>query len=306
MGNIPHVPEPSAPTIGLVHLVWAPLGPEPLRAFLRSYRAHPAGAPHELVILLNGAREDRDAQRDRGQQDRRDARRDARERDPAAASPLTHATLAAELRGVEHRLIALEQPLLDLAAYGEAARQLEHARLCFLNSYSVILADDWLGHLARAAALPDVGLAGATGSWESRAALVHGSALHWAYQLAKLPAKRRAFPGFPNPHIRTTAFMLRRDLVLALGLERAHDKDAAYLLESGRQSITRQVQARDLRAVVVGRDGHVYDFAEWPRSRTYRGGEQANLLVADNRTSDWQHATPELRRKLSRQAWRER
>jgi hypothetical protein len=301
VGNIPHVPEPSAPTIGLVHLVWAPLGPEPLRAFLRSYRAHPAGAPHELVILLNGAREDRDAQRDRGQRDRRDAR----ERDPAAAPPLTRATLAAELRGVEHRVIALERPLLDLAAYGEAARQLEHARLCFLNSYSAILADDWLGHLAHAAALPDVGLAGATGSWESRAALVHGSALHWAYQLAKLPAKRRAFPRFPNPHIRTTAFMLRRDLVLALGLERAHDKDAAYLLESGRQSITRQVQARDLRAVVVGRDGDVYDFAEWPRSRTYRGGEQANLLVADNRTSDWQHATPELRRKLSRQAWRE-
>jgi hypothetical protein len=284
--------------VGLVHLVWAPLGPEPLRAFLRSYETHPAGADHELVILLNGAQEaPQDAPRDRRDADQLDASR--------AVAPLTRATLAAELSGVAHRLIELERPLLDLAAYGEAARRLEHARLCFLNSYSAILADDWLGHLACACELPDVGLAGATGSWESRAALVHGSALHWAYQLAKLPTKRRAFPRFPNPHIRTTAFMLRRDLALTLGLERARDKDAAYLLESGRRSITRQVQARDLRAVVVGRDGHVYDFAQWPHSRTYRGGEQANLLVADNRTSDWQRAAPELRRKLSRQAWRE-
>ncbi len=40
--------------IAVVHLVWGPLGPEPLRDFLRSYHAHDAGAPHELVVLFNG------------------------------------------------------------------------------------------------------------------------------------------------------------------------------------------------------------------------------------------------------------
>jgi hypothetical protein len=265
---------------------------EPLRAFLRSYRAHSAGAEHELIVLLNGVESNA-------------AGGEAGLPVHGTSPALTRAEVASELHGVEHRLIELDTPLLDLAAYGEVARQLEHERLCFLNSYSVILADGWLHALARVAAQPDVGLAGATGSWESRAELVNGSAMHWIYQLVKLPSNRRGFPRFPNPHIRTTAFMLKRDLALTLGLERAGNKNSAYLLESGRHSITRQLQARGLRAVVVGRDGREYDCADWARSGTFRAGEQENLLVADNRTCDWQRAAPELRRILAYAAWRD-
>jgi hypothetical protein len=256
--------------IALVYLAWAPLGPAPLREFVRSYRAHPAGAEHELVVVLNGE---------------------------------PRAPLLAELRGVEHRLIVLERPLLDLPAYDVAARELEHERLCFLNSYSSILADGWLGLLARALGDPGVGLVGATGSWESQAEWIRGRPMYWPYQLAGLRRARRDYPRFPNPHIRTTAFMLERPQLLEMGLERAADKRATYLLESGPHSITRQVQAQDLRAVVVGRNGRTHDVEEWPRSATYRAGGQQNLLIADKRTRDWERATPRLRRRLSRDAW---
>jgi hypothetical protein len=280
----------AAADIALVHLVWAPLGPKPLQAFLRSYSAHPAGAEHELVLVVNGIGLDKPRASSTGTAN--------------DVTPLSRKRLAAELGEIPHSLIELERPLLDLAAYGEAARRLEHERLCFVNSYSVILADGWLGHLARVFEQPGVGLVGATGSWESRSELVHGSALHWAYQLAKLPAKRRGFPRFPNPHIRTTAFMLDRRLALELGLDRVHDKDTAYLLESGRDSITRQLQRRGLQTLVVGRDGYGYASQEWSGSRTFRAGAQSNLLVADNRTSQWQSAGRELQRSLSYQAWR--
>ena len=120
-----------------------------------------------------------------------------------------------------------------------------------------------------------------------------------------LRAARREYPRFPNPHVRTTAFMLDRATVATMGLEHVRDKRAAYLLESGRASITRQVQQRGRRAVVVGRDGRVYDVDEWPRSRSYRSGRQENLLVADNRTRDWQQASPRRRRRLSLDAWGE-
>ncbi len=39
--------------IAVVHLVWGPLGAGPLQEFLASYKRHPAGAEHELVVLLN-------------------------------------------------------------------------------------------------------------------------------------------------------------------------------------------------------------------------------------------------------------
>jgi hypothetical protein len=271
--------DPGTGMIGLVHLVWAPLGPAPLREFLRSYHAHPAGVEHELIVVLNGA----DSSFPAGEQAR--------------------AALLAELTGTEHRLIALERPVLDLAAYGLAARALEHQRLCFLNSYSVILVDEWLANLARALADPEVGLAGASASWESQAEWIRGKARYWPLQLATLRGARGDYPRFPNPHVRSTAFMLGRELALDLGLEGARGKRLAYLLESGRQSITRQVQQRGLRAVVVGADGSSYDVADWPRSATFRAGGQQNLLVADNRTGDWRDASPRLRRRLSLDAW---
>jgi hypothetical protein len=261
--------------IGLVHLVWGPLGPRPLREFLRSYRDHTAGAEHELVIVLNGA------------------------------SEVDRAALLAELTDTKHRLIELEHPVLDLPAYGLAARQLQHRRLCCLNSYSTILADGWLGQLAHALNDPAVGVAGATGSWESQAEWIRGKARYWLYQLAQLRRAREDYPRFPNPHIRTTAFMLDRQLLLEMGLERAADKRATYLLESGRDSLTRRILGKELRPVVVGRDGRAYDIEEWPRSATYRAGGQENLLVADNRTRDWEHASPRLRKRLSRDAWGE-
>ncbi len=200
--------------IGLVHLVWAPLGPEPVREFVRSYHAHPSGAEHALTIVLNGT-----------------GRPGSGGEGSGVAADRARAALLAELKGTDHRVISLERPVLDLAAYGEAARRLEHERVCFLNSYSVILADDWLGLLAAALEDESVGLVGASASWESQAEWVRGRVRHWPRQLVGLPRARRDYPRFPNPHIRTNAFMLDRRSLVEMGLERAAEKRATYLLE---------------------------------------------------------------------------
>jgi len=299
----------SAQRVGLVHLVWAPLGPAPLREFLSSYRAHPPGIEHELTIVLNGAAPSRDD----GPQTRivGDGQPgDADDVQPVAAGEVQLQGDGAtperdRLDGTEHRLIVLDRPATDLAAYGLAAQALSNPRLCFVNSYSVVLADDWLAMLSRALDEPNVGLAGATASWETQARWIRGKARYWPYQLARLRRARREYPHFPNPHVRTTAFMLKRELVLTMNLQDARDKRATYLLESGRHSITRQVLERGLRTVVAGRDGRTYGLKNWAISRTYRSGEQDNLLVADRRTRDWQRASPRLRRRLSRDAWGE-
>jgi hypothetical protein len=273
--------------LAVVYLAWAPLGPEPLRSFLRSYRAHAPGIAHELVIVLNGAPGD------------------SAKASSQAAAALTQRELAAELAGIEYRLIVLDRPTLDLAAYGLAARALSHSRLCFLNSYSVVLAEGWLAIFVQALDDPHIGLVGASASWESQSRWIRGRARHWPYQLIRLRGAHRDYPRFPNPHIRSTAFMIDRANLIAMNLDEARDKRDTYLLESGRRSITRQILERGLRAVVTGRDGRVYGVKDWAASRTYRSGEQDNLLVADRRTEDWATALPRLRRRLSRDAWGE-
>jgi hypothetical protein len=260
--------------IAVVHLVWGPLGPEPLRRFLDRHRARAAGAEHRLVLLLNGV----------------------------AGAP-EEAAIRELVSGTGVQVLELDGAHQDLAAYALAARRLDADELCFLNSYCAPLIDGWLALLARALSGEGVALVGATGSYESQAEWPRGPRRYWGLALLRLRRERHDYPRFPNPHLRSSSFMLRRTTMLGLGLDAALDKRRAYLLESGHEGITRRLLADGARVQVVGRDGRGYDVADWPASATYRSCEQRNLLIADNRTADWERASPWLRRRLTRDAW---
>jgi hypothetical protein len=315
--------------IAVVHLVWGPLGPAPLRDFLASYRAHPAGTEHELVVLLNGV-----AAAQRGE-------------------------LLAELEGTPHRVLDLADPVQDLAAYALAAARLEHDRLCFLNSHARILGPDWLAMLAGALDEPGVGLAGATGSWASMRSLA--LTMHFlpspyrgampqrsvvlrefssiererdgggdappaaAREPAGAPARGRGwlpralwttarslpasteqvlrFEGFPDQHLRSNGFIVERPLFAQLRTGTLRRKIDAYALESGRSSITRQVERRGLRALVVDRDGNHHEHPDWAATRTLWQGSQERLLIADNQTRMYANGSYDRRRMLSAMAW---
>ncbi len=243
--------------------MWAPLGDGPIERFLASYERFAAGAEHRLVVVFKEFRE------------------------PGALE-----AVRARFADVAHEELLMPDPALDLVAYPHVARQVEAPWLYFLNSNSVLLDDGWLAkplaHLRR----PEIGLVGATGSYE-------GSA-------ASLPARllrRRALLPFPNPHIRTNAFLLERELCNALDWGDPSSKGGAWQVESGPNGLTRQVQARGLEAVVVGRDGEAYPVDRWAEAAVFRSGEQRNLLVADNRTRDYAEGDARYRRKLTRLAW---
>ena len=61
-------------------------------------------------------------------------------------------------------------------------------------------------------------------------------------------------------------------------------KQDAYLIEHGRQSITRQIQRMGLRTLVVDRDGTSYDHDKWYLSGTFWQRDQEGLLIDDNQT----------------------
>lgn len=250
----------------VIYLAWGPLGSEPPARFARSYLQHPAGIPHRLVIACKGQQE-------------------------MDAAPGSLVSLARELGA---QTVGVPDRGLDLDSYAAVARQLPDEAFCFLNTSSEILAAGWLETLSRALALPQMALVGATGSWES--------ALSEAPRPLK-PVLRRRYPPFPNPHIRTNAFMLRAGTLHSLHWPPVLRKSRALALESGRLGITRQIAQRGLRYAVAGRDGEVHLPDGWPRSRTFRSGHQENLLVADNRTRQYAAADARERARLATFAW---
>ena len=248
----------------VVHLVWAPLGPMELVSFLESYGRHSAGAEHRLLVVFNGFSANQDL------------------------TPWQHA-----LEGVKHEELRLADPVLDLQAYRQAVDRVPAGRYFFLNSYSVILGDNWLVSLADGLSEPGVGIVGAAGSFES------------AYSAAPRPLRpfRRDYDRFPNPHIRTSGFGMNRELLCSLDWPAPRRKQQALRLESGRHGISRQIRDRGLTMLVVGRDGVAYPPERWRQSATYRSGGQANLLIADNRTRQYEAASARRRLKLEQMTW---
>ncbi len=272
--------------ICVLHLVWAPLGLEPFQNFLDSYRRHPAGVAHRLLIVFNGF-----------------------------ASPSEAELHLRLLEGLEHSTLWLPQPVQDIAAYLRAAGACAERWLCFLNSYSVILSADWLrkmhGHMDG-----QTRLVGVSGSWESmdssrrqwhRQHPLRGWTLHrlkeqWQRWRALFFLRRHFLP-FPNPHLRTNAFLIERALLFSPGLADVRAKDKAHRFESGRAGLTARVRDAGFNACVVDREGRAWQWKDWPVSRTFRSGNQENLLVSDNRTRAYDQASPAERRALSRDCW---
>jgi len=129
---------PPKPRIALVYLARQAEGPVPFRRFVESYASHPAGIEHELAILYKGF-------------------------DGAASRDAARAIFAS----LPHVAVEVADAGFDIGAYLAAATRLDHEYLCFVNTFVEITADGWLGHLYRNVALPDVGIVGATGSYES-------------------------------------------------------------------------------------------------------------------------------------------
>lgn len=294
------------PRTAVVHLVWRPAGLKAFDAFLASYARHDAGSEHELVLLLNGFE---------------DAHRLAPFRERAA--------------GIAAREIVLDAPCLDIAAYRQAAAHLGHERLCVLNSYSVVQADNWLALLEAPLVDRAVGASGATGSYASHLSyellqlgvrsrygdafesrrtareVMHDlsgtprphPARHWLYVLAMVARKRRHVQRFPAPHLRTNAFVIDRALFEQVCAGPVATKWDTHLVESGRRSMTARLRALGRPPVVVDRAGVARPIARWHAGDVFMQADQAGLVIADNQTAVYAGADRRERAVLSAAAW---
>jgi hypothetical protein len=155
--------------------------------------------------------------------------------------------------------------------------------LVFFTSTSEILSRSWLrACLDTFDRVPDCGVVGATGSYEKSGETV-----------------------FPNIHIRTNAFMMERSRFLELDPGDTSSLESGNVFEAGPQGLTRQVEARGRKPVVVDAEGRRFLVEDWPLSRTFRSGGQEALAVSDFRTHDYAAGSAGKRRWLAELAWGE-
>ena len=284
--------------LAVVHLIRKRNGLEPARRFLSSYRSFDPGIEHELVLLFKGFGAD--------------------------AERAPYRELA---EGLRYHELGVPDRGFDVTAYWAAAETLEYERYCFLNSFSEVCADRWLEKLYHGAIRRGIGVAGATGSYQSflpaslRSYLAISRRVHhrgpikdllmflpFAHELNYLRRKLLhglGFDPFPNYHVRTNAFILERELMRRAVHLPIQSKADSYRFESGRTGLTRQLLDKGLDVLVAGADGECYRKEDWHRSNTFWQSRQENLLVADNQTRQYAQGSDELRKLLSHLAWGE-
>lgn len=308
--------------------------------FAESYRSYPAGIDHDLVLIAKGF-----------------------------SKPGEFAALEAVFSGLPHIVVNVDDDCgLDIHAYKEAATLIKNPAALFLNTFSVINSADWLKKFYDNFNKPDVGIVGATSSYESLYSswrLIHkitwlgttkkflsrkqvGQFL-WLCKMFNARAlksyrSRRArfrqfsgsilyhnrrqhrgseqfeanweeviapgapygevatFPSFPNPHIRSNAFMISRDRFLQYEIGGKGKMDCCRF-ESGPDGITTIVRREGLKALVVGADGIGYDVANWPFSGCFRTPGQKNLLIRDNQTFEFDAMSAAEQKSIMDMTW---
>jgi hypothetical protein len=294
--------------IGIVYLYRCSEGPGPVVRFLRSYQTYRGATPHDFHVIFKGF--------------------------PNSASLASARALFGEL---PVHAIELDDSGYDIGSYLAVARRATNDRLVFLNTFSHLIADDWLDCLDRASRPERVGIAGSTGSWTSHSSNYDQAVRRFLNRIRQHPQQQKVnsndtgsstearssllvslrkitrlpqyihaqvhYQKFPNPHVRTNAFVVRRALFLGFKFPSFRRKTHAYSFESGRSSMTRQSGQQGLDTLIVGRGGVTFSPREWNLSKIFWQSEQENLLIADNQTDDYAHGSTQHRQYLNAIAW---
>lgn len=277
--------------IGVVYLAWLPYGIAHFERFLASYIQFSSGYPHQLIIAFNGqAQSERDS--------------------PERYIELLHRSQISNFSEVHFKKGQ------DVYVYKQIATQGSHDFFLFLNTYSIILCENWLLNFVRNQN-EDVGLLGATGSYAGYVTSINRDTCtklkgkgSWSTKIAQIKYALKLnlfygarFKAFPNAHIRTTGFFISRKLLLEIHLPGELAKIDAYLFENGRQSLTNQILNRSLRCLVVDRTGKGWNVEEWKNSSTFWTNRQEGLMISDNQTKKYMEATLKERESLTKDAW---
>lgn len=264
---------------GIFHLVRKANGLKPFEVFLKSFAYLSYSDEVQLVFIFKGFADADDCR------------------------------LFLELcKGYQARHVFVSDEGFDITAYFKAVEEIDVDYILLFNSFSEILSPDCFQHMSRHIQKAGVGMVGATGSFESPVSSYYHiiknerSRFRRWLRYGKVFYLSLLFPYFPNRHLRTNAIMLRRADFLA-AKRKIRSKMQALRFESGRRGLSRFIEKRGLKLLLIDRMGNALASEEWSTAAVFRDRYQENLLVADNQTRAYLQATEQQQRELRVAAW---
>ncbi len=172
----------------------------------------------------------------------------------------------------------------DFGSYKRVSKLYQDKQILFLNSHSYPICDNWLLKLADN--YNDNILIGTSASNES---LVDSFKLKkrykfFSYFIKKILLKAK-FSSFPNPHLRTSSFLIKGQLLYEyLKNIKIQNKKDTWEIESGKKSLTNYFKKKNFNIYVINSDGKKFIEKDWMYSETYCYSKQLKSIISDKHT----------------------
>ena len=169
----------------------------------------------------------------------------------------------------------------DLGSYKRVAENYPLNQILFLNSHSYPICDNWLSKLIKYSNYNT--LIGTTASNESILDSIKLKKKHkiLSHILKKIYYKMR-FNAFPNPHIRTTGFLINGKKFLDyINNKKIYSKEDAWEIESGKNSLTNYFKNDNCNIYIINSDGDKFIEKDWKLSETYNYLNQSKTIISD-------------------------
>ena len=172
----------------------------------------------------------------------------------------------------------------DFGSYKRVAQLHQDKRILFLNSHSYPICDNWLSMMI--SNTDNKALIGTSASNESILDAVKLKKKYkiFSYLFKKFILKKK-FNSFPNPHVRTSSFLIYGQLLLDYMInKKINNKENAWEIESGKKSLSNYFKYKNYPIYIINSDGKKFTEVNWMFSETYCYSKQLKSIISDKHT----------------------
>ncbi len=170
----------------------------------------------------------------------------------------------------------------DFGSYMRVAKFFYNKDILFLSSHSYPVCNEWLKKLFMFK--NDSTVIAPTASYES---LIDSIKLKNKFHkiiryLFRKYKFSKNFNKFPNPHFRTSSFLINSKIFLDfIKNKKLRNKEDTLKIESGKNSLTNYLKEKKIKILVVNSDGEKFEEANWRYSETYNFIRHDKSIISD-------------------------
>ena len=191
----------------------------------------------------------------------------------------------------------------DFGSYKRIAKLYQNYNILFLNSHSYPNTNLWLSKLLHH--FKDKYIIATSASYVSLYSSIKLKKFYkiFSYLIKRLSYKSKYY-SYPNPHIRTTGFLITgSDFYEFIKNKKISTKHDAWEIESGKKGLTNYFKKKNYNILLINSDGICFNEKNWMYSETYNYLNQTKSIISDKHSRKYYNLDSDQKQRYQFHTW---